>query len=350
MWPWSKGTLETRDDVDSYTEAVLQQILTGATGSPIPNATAAMEICAGLWARGFASAAVVPSNRATRSLTAPILAHIGRQLHSCGQAVLEIAVVRGRLELHAASSWTVEGGVDPSTWEWTLTLPGPSETVTRPLHAARVLNLMYSHEPGRPWAGVGPLGHAKTSMDLLDRIETRLSEEMGQPVGAALPVPNVGTSAQLQADLRKLKGELVLVEGMQSGWGDPAAAPSQRHQDWQARRLGGNPPDSLRTLRADVSRAVLAASGVPVSLLGDSDGTLAREGWRQFLLGTLAPVGRIVGQALADGLDSDGLLFDWEKVGASDITGRARAFQSLVGGGMTVEKAAALSGLVLSDD
>ena len=34
---------------------------------------------------------------------------------------------------------------------------------------------------------------------------------------------------------------------------------------------------------------------------------------------------------------------------ASDITGRARAFQSMVGGGMDVAKAAALSGLMADE-
>ena len=35
---------------------------------------------------------------------------------------------------------------------------------------------------------------------------------------------------------------------------------------------------------------------------------------------------------------------------ASDIAGRARAFQSLVGGGMGVESAASLAGLIVADN
>ncbi len=344
--PWSRN--ETRASSEGFTEARLLALLTAADG--VPSATAVMEVAAGLWARGFASAIVTPRTPATQALTPTIMAYIGRQLHQCGQAVLEMEVRRGRLVLRPASSWTVTGGMDPEGWDWQLTFAGPtaSEVVTMP--ASRVLNLQYSYEAERPWVGIGPLGHAATTRSLLGRIESRLSEEMGQSVGAVLPVPDLGASAQLQTDLRALEGELTLVQGMQSGWQDPSQTPSQRHPDWTPRRLGGNPPDSLRALRAEVSRAVLAASGVPVSLLGDSEGTLAREGWRQFLLGTLAPLGRIIGPALAEGLDAEALEFDWERVGASDITGRARAFQSLVGGGMEVEKAAALSGLVVSDE
>ena len=242
------------------------------------------------------------------------------------------------------------GGMDPEGWDWQLTFAGPTASMVKTLPASRVLNLMYSYEAERPWVGIGPLGHAATTRSLLGRIESRLAEEMGQPVGSVLPVPDVNASAQLQTDLRALQGELTLVQHMTAGWGDPSQATGQRQPDWTPRRLGGNPPDSLRALRAEVSRAVLAASGVPVSLLGDSAGNEAREGWRQFLLGTLAPLGRIIGPALAEGLDAEGLEFDWERVGASDITGRARAFQSLVGGGMDVEKAAAMSGLMVSSD
>ena len=35
---------------------------------------------------------------------------------------------------------------------------------------------------------------------------------------------------------------------------------------------------------------------------------------------------------------------------ASDIMGRARAFQSMVGGGMEIERAASLSGLMMTED
>ena len=347
-FPWTK--LETRDDSGGYTEARLRRLLEDTDGGPIPNSTAAMEICSGLWARGFASAVVMPATMATAALTAPVLAYIGRQLHQCGQAVMEIAFDRGRVTLRPASGWTVTGGVDPETWEWQLTLSGPSETATRTLTSERVLNLQYSCETATPWVGVGPLGYARTSIDLLNLIETKLGQELGQAVGSIIPVPNAETSGQLQADLRELKGKLALVTGMQSGWEEPAAAPSLRHPDWTPRRIGANPPDSLRALRADVSQAILAASGVPASLLGSSDGTLARESWRQFLYSTLQPVGRIIGQTIADGLDAEGFQFDWEKLGASDISGRARAFQSLVGGGMEVGKAASLAGLMINDD
>ena len=183
-WPWNR---ETR--AGGYTEARLTAIASGVSGKAIPSASAAVEIAAGLWARGFASAAVSPSNAATQALTSPVLAHIGRSLLKCGQAVFEMEVKGGRLRLLAASGWDIHGGPDPATWEWTLTLPGPTETVTRTLQADSVLNLTYSQDTAEPWRGLGPLQESKTTVDLLDRIETRLRDELGQPVGSAIPVP-----------------------------------------------------------------------------------------------------------------------------------------------------------------
>ena len=49
-------------------------------------------------------------------------------------------------------------------------------------------------------------------------------------------------------------------------------------------------------------------------------------------------------------LDTPGLVFDTTGLHAADVQGRARAFQSMVGGGMEVSKAASLAGLMEPDD
>ena len=343
-FPWPKR--ETRSQ--SFTEARLTAISAGVSGSAIESAAAVVEVAAGLWARGFASATITPDNPATRSLTAPVLARIGRSLLSRGQAVFEIAVTGGRLRLVPASTWDVTGGADPATWTWDVDIPGPSGTVTRSLSSDRILNLTYSEDSARPWVGLGPLQLSKTTVDLMSNIETRLRQEMGQAVGNVIPLPNVNSATQLQADLRALNGELSLVESTSGGWGEGSQGAPE--SDWQPRRLGGNPPQSVDVIRSHVAQSILAAAGVPISLIAGGDGALAREGWRQFMLGTLAPVSRIIIPALAEGLDSPDLAFDFSGIGASDIAGRARAFQSLVGGGMGLTQAAGLSGLVINDD
>ena len=48
-------------------------------------------------------------------------------------------------------------------------------------------------------------------------------------------------------------------------------------------------------------------------------------------------------------LDAPELALDWHELRASDIPGRARAFQSLVGGGMYIQQVAQVSGVLPPD-
>ena len=57
------------------------------------------------------------------------------------------------------------------------------------------------------------------------------------------------------------------------------------------------------------------------------------------------PVSLSVAAELSDKLDSN-VSLSFDRMFASDLSGRARAFQSMVGGGMDVAKAAALAGLM----
>lgn len=101
--------------------------------------------------------------------------------------------------------------------------------------------------------------------------------------------------------------------------------------------------------------AVLAACGFPVQLAQSADGTAQCEAWRRYLHETVAPLdetvaplGRLVAfEAARVGL---GISLDWDALFASDVQGRARAFQSLVAAGMTLEQAAATSGILTPEE
>ena len=64
----------------------------------------------------------------------------------------------------------------------------------------------------------------------------------------------------------------------------------------------------------------------------NSDGTAQRESWRRFLHGSVQPLAALVSQELSEKLDVD-ISLDLSRIGASDISGRARSFGSLVKGG-----------------
>ena len=74
-----------------------------------------------------------------------------------------------------------------------------------------------------------------------------------------------------------------------------------------------------------------------------------REGYRQFLHGTIVPVSKLVLGELREKLDTPALAFGFEDLMASDIAARARAFGVMVTGGMDIERAAGLSGLLTAE-
>ena len=97
------------------------------------------------------------------------------------------------------------------------------------------------------------------------------------------------------------------------------------------RRLGAAPPDSLIALREAVTVTIASACGVPpVLVLDGGDGTARREAFRQFLHGSIQPVARLVAQELTEKLEQP-VRLSFAALHAADVTGRARAWRSLVG-------------------
>ncbi len=95
------------------------------------------------------------------------------------------------------------------------------------------------------------------------------------------------------------------------------------------------------------SREVWAACGFNASLFEGNQAAAVREAWRLALFGVLSPLGRLVQTELRAKLGD--VTLDWSELRASDLSGRARAFQSMVGGGMPVADAVAIAGLMVDD-
>ena len=327
-----------------YTDAIVQALLQEATGQTTATVASlgVTEACAGLWGRSFASATVTLSNAATAALTPAVLEVIGRRLLLHGEAVFEITVEDGAVRLVEASNWEIE---ERGQWLYRADFSTPEGTYNRTLSSSRILHPRIGATSGQPWQGESPIPSATAK--LACELETKLTQEVGGPVGNVLPLPHKGSVANLQGDIDKLAGRTVLVESTAGGYGDKEAAP---RGDWQTKRIGANPPSAMIELRKEVQASILAACGCPGSLLERSDGTLAREEMRRFLHSTLSPVARVVADEMAVKLDTPGLAFDSKNLFASDLSGRARAFQSMVGGGMDVTKAASLAGLMVDND
>ena len=349
-WPWQKPELETRAD-SSYTDALVAAILANASGQPppLPTTTGALETAAGLVGQAFMSAEVKARPAVADAFMPGCLAMISRALIRRGEIVLRIDTGAGLLKLLPAESHDVEGGPDPITWEYRISLGWPSRTFTYDLiPSAGVVHVRYAVDPETHWRGYGPLGVALLAGKLSASTVQALADEANMPHGAFLALPKDGddpTLTSLKQDVKKAQGNVLFVESVSENWQQGGNAP---RDDWETKRFGASPPAALVEQAELAAREVYTACGIPPNLAESSDGTGQREAWRRFLFGTVAPLGRIVSAELSEKLE-DAVSLDWQELRASDISGRARAFQSMVGGGMPVEQAVAVAGLMVAE-
>ena len=238
MWPWSKR--ETRDS--SYTDALVSLIVEQSSGATLarPASTGALEASASIIARCFAAADVSGPDRYREALGPSMLSMIGRSLIRQGEIVFAMEVRGGRLMLIPASSWDVHGDVDPASWRYRLTLPGPSRfTSLEPVPSEGVVHIKYQSDPSQPWRGVSPLSSAALAGRLSAETMMALADEASGPRGMLLPTPvdgNDPTITTLKADLKSLRGKVALVESTSSGWAADGSQ-SRPKGDWESRRM-----------------------------------------------------------------------------------------------------------------
>ena len=96
------------------------------------------------------------------------------------------------------------------------------------------------------------------------------------------------------------------------------------------------------------SREVWSACGFNASLFGGGQAAAVREAWRLALFGVLSPLGKLVESEMKAKLD-DEITLSWGELRATDLSGRARAMQSMVNGGMSVTDAVSVAGLMVED-
>ena len=347
LWPFGPK-LETRDD--SYADAIVAALVARSQGKAalaIPSATSALESCAGLVGRGFASAEVTGRPALVDAVTPYVMELIGRSLIRRGEVVFLIDVAGGQLSLLPVEAHDVEGSPRPETWEYRLTLAGPSRTQTYDnVPASSVLHFMYAREAARPWRGNSPIEVAALAGKLSAETANVLADEASGPVGSLLGIPKDGDSDSvtgLKADIRNAAGRVALLEN--GDWDNAGSAAV----DLKTKRFGAEPPQSLVNLMELASREVINACGLNVALFGMGNAAAVREAWRLALFGCLSPLGKLV-EAEFNAKMEDSVTIGWQELRASDLSGRARAMQSMVGAGMELSKAVAISGLMVNED
>ena len=342
----------------SATDVLVSAIQTAAAGISTENASAiaALEVAAGMWSRAFAAAIVKPQTLETRAITPAIMASIGRQLVMRGQSLHALMVERGQVRLDPIGYWDIKGD-SPNEDDWIVRAQfyGPTGSYSRIISHKNIVNCRYSCLPSQPSRGLSPMDFAAATGKLAGSIEQRLSDEAGGPSGYLIPVPEdpggenkeSDNLSDLRSDLTNLKGRVGLVESSAGGGAILRRSPKK---DFMPSRFGIDPPEAVVSLRNDVAVSVLSACAIPPSLVQtNSDGTAQRESYRRWIQSGIAPTGRIVAAEFSRVLDVE-ISFEWDRLHASDVTGKARAAKALAEiEGVSVEQALMLAGLLDQD-
>ena len=328
-------------------------------GADVAVATAAVESSAGLWSRLLSLAIPSPRNRRTMPITPSLLALIGRELATHGEFIADIRYAGGSVRLiPAAASYVVHGGGDPSSWIYSLTTFGPTDSRTYERRRQDVLHLLYGQTSAASWRGVPPWASASLSGRLLAGVERQLAGEASSASGYFLVGPDAGDRGQaadsdgstdpqagLLADMAAAKGKTMIAPTMRSGHGAGAAAAPEH--DYQSVRFGMAPPETTIEVRRDLAREIASTFGVPPVLLdAKAPGAALREGWR-FFVGTAAiPLAELVASQLGEALGEPALQLDMRRALAAERTVQALAAAKLAGvEGVTFDQARELVGL-----
>lgn len=329
------------------------QILSAFEASAATNVaqSAAIEATSGLLARSLGSAQVSGSVWLEKAITPAWLGQVGREIIRSGEHLSVIDMNNeGVVRLTPAFSFDWHGDVHEDDWQVRATTTGPSFSVTKMLSRDEVIYVQWARLSLEPHRGRSPSTLANLAARAAAETEKSLGDESTGPIAQILTVPDGhgGDDDEfggLRGDIAKARGKALLLETTAGGYGDRGGSP---HRDWVAARLGPNPPEALVRLAGDTFARLCAACGASVSLFTDADGTAQREAWRRWHLSTVLPVAGLIEAELSARFETSiQLNFDMY---ATDLAGRAQAFQKLVAGGMEVEKAAAVSGVLMGDE
>lgn len=189
--------------------------------------------------------------------------------------------------------------------------------------------------------GRSDLDIAGSTKILIRAMEKNLGQEGQDPSGYLIPTQSYADD-NLKELITKIDGAKLLVDPETTNYmGSPQGATSR--EQWRQRRIGFEPPEELRRFYESARMAALSTLGVPPGLYSpDADASAAREAWRLYIFTVVDPMAKLLEQAAARcGLEID---MNFDRLMASDIANRARAYGTLVGGNMDEDEAARLTG------
>ena len=349
MLAWLKSKFSEKR---SYSNLILSALESAvATQAANVAQSAAVEAVGGLLARSLSSAKVDAPAWLRDAISPSWLAQVGRELIRGGEHLSLVRMnAEGDVNLLPSSNWDWSGAPDERGWRARVTTSGPSGSITREVGREGVVFIQWARLALEPHRGYSPASLANLAARAAAEAEKSLGDEASGPISQLLSVPDGhgGDDEEfggLRADIAKARGKALLLETTAGGYGDRGGSP---HRDWVAARLGPNPPESLVKLASDTFSRLVASCGASVSLFTDADGTAQREAWRRWHLSSVLPVAGLIEAELLARFETS-VRFNFDMY-ATDLAGRAQAFQKLVAGGVAVNEALQVSGLLAGDE
>ena len=340
-------TPETRES--GYTGLIVAGLEARAGGSTAtPAATAAVEGCAGWWARGLCSGRFDPGGVRTAGIDLDL---IGYRLAMRGEYLARIDTTGGMLRLiESGTGQDIRGlSSDPTKWSYTLVENAPDGGAVRvDVPAASVVHIRLRPDALSPWRGVAPWAGAGLDADTLAGIMRQARGSARAASVTVIPIPDMGDATPKDADGKKIDPAAQFRMNMAQaadgtmtaattagGWGNPSGAPAK--VDFSPVRI--ETTDGPRLLRRDLAESILSCYGVPPVLMrGEAAGASLREGWR-ILLRSVASIGDVVAAELRVKLGMPALALRWPPM-ADTLMSRTKAASELVALG--VQRADAL--------
>ena len=334
---------EVRSGEHSYTDLVLAGLLAqqGRGAAAAEWATGAVQSAAGLWARCLS---VATSEH--EAVNPEVLGAIGFDLAVVGEHVSVLQVGGdGRVALLRASSWNISGGPDPLSWQYDVSLSGPTGTHTRVVPAGGVLHVRYLPDNRSPWRGRAPWTRAPTLSKLAAEVEASLVREARLPTKQIIPMPQGAKelSQNMLDGILDESGRVILPTTTAGGMG--AGRTSAPLTDWKISRLKSEPEEALVGLCRDIPGQIGVLYGIPtVMSSGTGSESIVREAFRRFVLTAIEPLALITAGELTRVFEQP-IELDLSELAHIDLAGRARAFKAYTGSGLSTSEAAQLVGV-----
>ena len=236
----------------------------------------------------------------------------------------------------------VVGGPDPRTWLYTLTMTGPTETVTLQRPGESVLSFRLRVDPRTPWRGRPAIDSVGTGQ-LLTQLEAQMIDEAKVSPARVVAGGAVAGQAGDISDLISAGGVVGITQAIASRE-DPSGIKAG-----VIRNEVTAPSVSLHT---KLSTAICGAMGVPADLvLGSSSESGSRESMRRLGSTTIQNILVTVAREWESKMGT-ALEWDLDQLRSSDEVSRARAVGSraqavsrLVDSGTPLPQALAIAGI-----